>query len=282
MPAVQHVQAGRLPATLIERMHHPRTIIRAVPRPIPVRGAGRRIFVKVATEAEEWEAAYRLVADNYRARGYEAADSSGLRFTPFHALPDTTTFVAKHEGQVVATLTLVPDNVLLGLPLESVFKAEVEELRGKGQRLAEVVGLADRDLSLREFVPIFTALMRLLSQYAVRLGTDAAVITINPRHRTFYKKMMGFQPLGELRDYPSVQNAPAEAYLIDPELMRANAPSMFQQIFAVPLPDDVFVHRPLPVALMRYFAACSTQTTLRQLAEILDFVDECGSPRRWR
>lgn len=256
--------------------------VRPSSRPILVRGLNRRISVKIASETDEWESAFRLVADCYRARGYETADSDGLRFTPFHALRDTTTFVAQHEGQVIATLSLVPDNILLGLPLECIFKPEVENLRRAGRRLVEVTSLADCDLSLTEFVLVFTTTMRLLSQYAVRMGADAAVITINPRHRLFYRKVMGFQPLGPVRSYPSVQNAPAEAYLIDPELMRTNAPGMYQQIFATPLPEDAFIRRPMPSTLVRYFAGRSTQTTQEQLTELLGFAKVFGSSRRWR
>src|SRR5437867_95972 len=89
------------------------------PRPIPVPGVDRPIEVKIASEMAEWEQAYRLVADNYRACGYESPNAEPLRFTNYHVLPETTTFVAKHGREVVATLTLVMDNFLLGLPMES-------------------------------------------------------------------------------------------------------------------------------------------------------------------
>jgi hypothetical protein len=252
------------------------------PRALPLRGLSRPVEVKIASEADEWEQAYRMVADSYRARGYEAGAPGLLRFTPFHALPDTATFVAKSGDEVVATLSLVADNVLLGLPMECIYREEVEELRRVGLQLVEVTCLADRDLSLREFVPVFTALMRLLSQYAVRSGSDAAVLTINPRHRAFYRKVMGGEPLGTPRAYPSVQNHPAEAYLLDPELMRVNAPGMYEQIFHMPLPDDAFLRRPMPLHLKRRFAALSTWPDADTFAEVFAFVEACGSPRRWR
>src|SRR6266851_6392264 len=87
-------------------------------RSFNVPGIARNVEVKIASERNEWEQAFALLAETYKARGYEAADSNALRFTPFHALPDTVTFVAKYQGNVIATLSLVLDNNLLGLPME--------------------------------------------------------------------------------------------------------------------------------------------------------------------
>src|SRR4051812_35547311 len=95
--------------------------LRAAPAAVRVPGVARDIRVKIASEPAEWEAAFRLVADVYRARGYEAPDSGQFRFTAHHALPDTTTFVAKEGEAVVGTLSLVSDNWLVGLPLEVVY-----------------------------------------------------------------------------------------------------------------------------------------------------------------
>src|SRR4051794_30828706 len=66
------------------------------PQSIPVPGIAREIQVKIASEPEEWEQAFELVAANYQERGYEASEKP-YRFTPYHALPDTTLFVAKRE-----------------------------------------------------------------------------------------------------------------------------------------------------------------------------------------
>src|SRR5207249_986101 len=163
----------------------------------------------------DWDQAFRLVAATYQARGYDPPDAGPVRFTPYHALPDTVTFVAKHGNAVVATLSLVQDNTLLGLPMQSIYASEIEALRQAGRRLVEVTSLADAGLDLREFVPVFMTLMRLLSQYGISQGADTWVISINPKHRSFYRKVMGFVPLGPWRAYPLVQNHPAEAYLLD-------------------------------------------------------------------
>ena len=74
-------------------------------------------------------------------------------------------------------------------------------------------------------------------QYHVRQGGDTWVITVNPRHRNYYRKVLGFVPLGPRRSYPAVRDHPAEAFLLDVGLMRANAPAMHREVFGEPLPD---------------------------------------------
>jgi hypothetical protein len=246
----------------------------------------RDVRVSIASEVEEWEEAFQLVGDSYRSRGYVSPDTTGPRFTAYHALPDTATFVAKCADQVIATLSLVPDNTLLGLPMECIYGPEIAGLRQSGARLAEVTSLADRGLGLREFVPVFVGLMRILGQYTLSKGGGMWVITINPRHRTFYTKVMGFVPLGPCRAYPSVQNHPAEAYLLTPQLMKDNAPDMHRQIFGDALPEEVLEPRRMPAHLARYFGAQAGASDRKQIEQVLNVVADGRFPlregvRRW-
>ena len=252
----------------------------AFPASVPVAGLRRAVEVKIASTRQEWEEAFQLVADNYQARGYEAGDCD-CRFTSYHALPESVVLVAKTEGQVVATFSLVPDNTLLGLPLEGLYRDEIQELRRHGRHIFETTCLADRDLGLREFVQVFQALIGLAWQYGVARGGDTNVITINPRHRSFYTKALGYVPLGPWQSYPAVQGHPAEAYFLDPRLMRAKAPEAHARIFGEPLPPEALRAPRMPAALVRHFARNSSQTDPRLVEEILRYVETCGSPRRW-
>jgi hypothetical protein len=251
------------------------------PQAVPVPGVPREIAIKVASERAEWEQAFRLVASNYRRRGYEAADSAPFRFMPYHALPDTSVFVARHREQVVATLSVVLDNTLLGLPLEAVYPAEVAGLRDAGRRLMEVTSLADQGLGVREFAPVFVVLMRFVGQYLLHSRADTVVITINPRHRLFYSRVLGFVPLGPCRQYAAVCNHPAEAYLLDVPRLRANSPAMYRCIFGEELSADTLRCRPLPRELVHFFSAASSHADRRQVEAVLEFVQRYGSPRRW-
>jgi hypothetical protein len=257
------------------------TIIERGSRSARVPNLSRDIRVAIAWERSEWEQAFQLVRQSYQAAGYEAASEKSLRFTLFHALPDTVTFVAKHEDRVVLTFSLVPDNTLLGLPMESVYGKEITALRRQGRRLAEVISFAAGNLGMREFPLVFRSIIRLIQQYHVAQGGDAWVITVNPKHRQFYTKVMGFVPLGPCCSYSRVQGAPAEAFLLDLDLMKANVPNTYLEMFGEPLPRSVLTAPVMPPALAREFARLSTQTNGVALDALLAELEHLGSPRRW-
>src|SRR5262249_2544656 len=129
--------------------------------------------------------------------------------------------------------------------------------RRAGRSLHEVTSLANVGLSSREFVAVFLTLIRLLSQCMVSRGAPTSVISVNPRHRAFYLKVLGFVPLGPCRPYPQVQDHPAAASRVAPERMRRNAPAASQRILGEPLPPGALAAPPLPEHLVRAFASRS-------------------------
>ena len=256
-------------------------VIRQLPQSIPVKGVSRPIEVKFASTESEWEQAFALAAASYSARGYESPGASRLRFTPYLALPETVTLVAKHAEQVLATFSIVMDNTLLGLPMEGTYPDEIASLRRKGRRMFEATTLADGGLNFREFGQVFLTLIKLSMQYHTRHGGDSYVIAVNPRHRKFYTKTMGFVPLGPLRSYAAVRNAPAEAFLLDNQLLKENAPDTYEQMFGEPLPQEALTAPKMPRAFIREFSLQSRQCDREQIEHILDFTDKLGSTRRW-
>lgn len=251
------------------------------PSRLLVPGITRDVEVKVASGVPEWEAAFRLVRENYLESGYETPSPKLFRFTPYHALPDTTVFVAKCEGRVVATFTLVPDTRPLGLPLESLYQEEVDGLRRKGRRLGEVTSLAAADLTQREFVQVFMTLIRLMKQYHLSQGGDTWVITVNPRHRAFYCKSLGYTSLGPCRTYEAVGGHPAEAYWVDVPRIRTAAPKANESLFSEPLAPEILAPARMPLDLVRRLAEQSSQFDALDVDQILKYVERTGNPRRW-
>jgi hypothetical protein len=253
------------------------------PRAIPVPRIARDIRVKIASERAEWKDAFQLVALNYQAAGYEASDSK-VRFTPYHALPDTVTFIAQHEGRVVMTFSLVPDNTLLGLPLESIYGEEVKQLRRERHRLAEVISLAaDSQVTQREFRSVFVMLNKIMMQYHVSHGGDTFVIVVNPRHSDFYSKAMGYTRLteGPPRAYANVQDAPAEAYRNSMEIMKARSPKMYDQIFGEWLPGEALVAPKMLRHMVRYLGSQTSSSSGQKIREVINFDKFFNTPRRW-
>jgi hypothetical protein len=253
-----------------------------VSRSIRVARVARETEIKIASKREEWKEAYALVAMNYQACGYEAPYSSKVRFTPYHALPDTVTFVAKRAERVVMTFSLVPDNTLLGLPLESIFKHEIKRLRRERRRLAEVISLAAHsDVQMREFRHIFVTMIKLMMHYHLSRGGDTWVITVNPRHRDFYTKALGYAPLGPARTYSAVLDHPAEGYYSDVELLKTQAPKMYHEIFGDPPPGEALVAPRMLPQIVRYLQSQSSDTSAEKIRETFNFDKYFSNPRRW-
>ena len=167
------------------------------------------VTYKPAETIEEFELYYRLVHDNYVERGYIRPQPSGMRLTIFNALPNARTFIAAADGRLSSCLTLIPDSPL-GLPMDEIYGAELDALRKAGRKVAEVSGFVS-DRSFAHASGTFLNLIKCLYAQALVSGVDDICIAVNPCHRTFYEKGLGFRVFGDLKRYSSVNYAPAYA-----------------------------------------------------------------------
>jgi hypothetical protein len=106
------------------------------------------------------------------------------------------------------------------------------------------------------------------------------VITVNPRHSGFYRKVLGFVPLGPRRSYSAVGGAPAEAFLLDVELMRQNAPAKHHEIFGESLPLTVLTATGRPAEHAHYFGSRSSQADYLTILRVLAGQGGEHGPRR--
>jgi hypothetical protein len=169
--------------------------------------------VKVAEEQGELAEAFKLLHDEYVRSGLMDPHPSGMRVTPYHALPTTTTLVAKVDGRVIATLSVVKDNVF-GLPLDKIFDSS--ELRRSGARLAEISSLAIAKDWRQNRGAVLWPLLKYLYEYCVRyVGVDYMLIAVAPSHFDFYRAILGFETLGSVESYGFVKGAPATGGYLD-------------------------------------------------------------------
>lgn len=123
--------------------------------------------------------------------------------------PNRITLTASDEGDVVGTLTIGMDSEA-GLLADAVFKDILDEHRARGARLCECTRFAF-DPSVRSKAALANV-FHLAVIYARDLhGCTDIVIEVNPRHRRFYERMLGFRQEGELRTNTRVG---APAYLL--------------------------------------------------------------------
>jgi hypothetical protein len=237
-------------------------------------GENPRVAVRPAVSRAELESAYELVYQNYRIRDYIPPNSYGLRLTIFNAFPGTVTFVGVIRGEVIATVSLIPDTPV-GLPMDEIYHDEVQALRDAGRQLVEVTMLADRRLSVHRSLAMVLALMKLVFDYAtLSLKSTDLCITVNPHHDRFYREYLLFTPLGGLRPYPSVSGNPAIARRLD--LLRVEEecqgrPVLLHRFYEDRTPLSLFEKRyRMAAADLRYFFMERTQIFQESPAYLLN------------
>jgi hypothetical protein len=155
--------------------------------------------IRLTDTTDGRNSASMLINRMYAWRGYASAH---------HVTddPNRITLTATDKGTVVGTLTIGIDSPI-GLMADQIFKEELDGHRNRGARLCEVTKLAF-DPSVRSKISLAN-LFHLAVIYARDIhGCTDAIIEVNPRHRRFYERMLGFQQQSELRMNPRV-NAPA-------------------------------------------------------------------------
>lgn len=171
------------------------------------------ITTKIVNTTAELEQCFRLIYQSYLPLGYCSPNSHEMYASIYHALPTTTTLVAKDGERVVGTLTVVRDN-RLGLPLERSFK--VGSLRTRARRLAEITSLVVHpDYRRANGGAVLFALLKLMYQYSTRhFGVNHLVIAVHPKSAFFYTDLLMFRKIfgNPVKDY---LGAPARVLELD-------------------------------------------------------------------
>ncbi|WP_429201288.1 GNAT family N-acetyltransferase [Massilia sp. UYP11] len=143
-----------------------------------------------------------LISRMYAWRGYTGNHQPGSD-------PNRITLTATDKGDVVGTLSIGIDSEV-GLMADEIFRDELDAHRRRGARLCEFTKFAF-DPSVRSKTALANV-FHLAVIYARDMhGCTDIVIEVNPRHRRFYERMLGFRKEGELKTNPRVD---APAYLL--------------------------------------------------------------------
>jgi hypothetical protein len=174
--------------------------------------ASPEYIFKIAESGGERHRAFELLYNEYLRAGYVSQNPERTLCTDHHHLPETTIFLAKSGASVLATASTIRDSSLLGLPMDSVFKDELDELRTQNRELLEISSLAsDRSQFSRNGIRHFITLVYAHSLFQ---NVHDVCIMVNPRHVRLYESLFGFEIFGSERYYPRV-NAPAVAMRVN-------------------------------------------------------------------
>jgi hypothetical protein len=211
-----------------------RSFVACDPAPTP------RLVLKIAETRDELESCFRVLHDTYVHEGFMRPDPSGLRVTIYHALPTTTTLLAKLGGEVVGTISLVRESAL-GFPMQKIF--HLGDIRHTGGTIAEVSSLAVARRFQKQGGIVLFPLMKFMYEYSTRFfDTRHLVIAVNPNRIGLYEAILFFKRLKQntVDHYDFVNGAPAIGAHLDLKL----APEVFRRCYG---------HKPDIRNLYRYF-----------------------------
>lgn len=164
---------------------------------------------EIARTREDLDAAFAILYDSYLKEGITPPVPSERRVTAYHSLPSTTTLVAKREGEVVATVTIIRDGTF-GMPAEDLI--DLSMFRKPGKRMAEVSSLAIRsDLQGRSPDVMFYLSKYLFLYSKEYFGIDRFIIAVHPKRIPLFEGLFLFEPLHKkvINGYRFANNAPA-------------------------------------------------------------------------
>lgn len=196
----------------IPRSYRARLIRRSLRLPYSL---DKDLVFKIAENRNELEQAFRLLHDAYVDAGFMKPHPSGLRVTLYHALPSTTTLIAKYKGQVVGTVSIISRDVFR-LPLESIF--QIENVLPPVRRVVEISSLAVHKSFRKDKGSLFFALCKYLFHYATDyFHADNFIIAVNPKHVDLYQEVMQFKKIDTqiVESYGFANGAPAVGLYID-------------------------------------------------------------------
>ncbi len=178
------------------------------------------VIFRPAIKLDDYIKCFRLLHDVYVQAGYSEPSETALRITPYHSLPDSKVFLGCLENcdamrTPLYTISLFPDSSE-GLPMDSAFKSELDILRSKGRKIAEVGCLASNPSFRRGDQNIPMLGNRVVHHYAEHyLDIDDLVITVHPKYLPVYEDILLFEKIGKIDDYNYVNGNPAVAMRID-------------------------------------------------------------------
>ncbi|WP_323744801.1 GNAT family N-acetyltransferase [Noviherbaspirillum soli] len=157
-----------------------------------------------------------LIHRMYASRGYTVNN-------PLQENPHRVTMTISEEDKVIGTITLGIDSPS-GLLADEIFKDEVDAYRARGRRVCELTKLAF-DPTTRSKTAL-ASLFHIIFIYLRRVQKCTDIfIEVNPRHRRFYERMLGFKKHGPKKMNPRV-NAPAYLLCVETDYVEEQIQKM--------------------------------------------------------
>lgn len=177
--------------------------------------------IKIANTLAEREAVYNLGYKVYLEKGFVNENGSEWLIQNYDANSDTVILIVQDKFKnIVGSVTLVFDGSSK-LPAEKIYAEELNGLRKSGNKMVELSRLVINP-DYRNSKEILVLLFNYLAIYIYHVKAyNSITIQVNPRHKNYYKMLLGFKEVGVEKPCPHVQNAPAVLLFLSATLYRA-------------------------------------------------------------
>lgn len=153
----------------------------------------KNLVFKLAKTKEELEQAYQLLYHAYVASGSMPSNKTGLRVTPYHALPSSSVLIACLDKKVVATVSVFRGGTF-GIPVSKIY--DISRFEKAGLRYAEISSLCVSDEYKQDNRELLFGLLKYMYEYSINyFGIDAILAVIKPFRKYFYESALLFDPL---------------------------------------------------------------------------------------
>ncbi|MCM2283267.1 MAG: N-acyl-L-homoserine lactone synthetase [Desulfobacula sp.] len=178
------------------------------------------IIFRTALTPQDYLASFNLVYRVFVKTGFTRPGPTPFRIAPQHCNPESRIFVGFHtennEEKLIYSISIFPDSAENSLPMDMVFKKELDTLRAQGRFLVEAGHLAaDPSYKMNDMtIPMLGN--KIMHQYVSRhLDADDIVMTIHPKYRWIYEDFLLFEKIGEIEAYGYANGNPALAMRLD-------------------------------------------------------------------
>jgi hypothetical protein len=177
-----------------------------------------------AKSSTEFKAAAHLVYLEYMRKKYTIPNKGQLRISIYQFLKKSTTLIALYKKKyIIGTMTLIEDSPL-GLPMDKIYKTELDVFRDQGRNLVECGLLAMNDRILGDarlgfsqmdrMVAVLHFFKRMIQHLRSAENAPVLVCCFHPNHEFFYRGIQ-LEPLAGRKPHVGVEGSPAVAYFLD-------------------------------------------------------------------
>ena len=165
--------------------------------------------IKVANTLEEREAVFKLGYKVYLEKGFIGESPQEWLVRNYDASSETVILIVQDkEKNIAGSVTLVFDGDCK-LPAEKMYHEEMLSLKSQGSKIVEISRLVINP-DYRNSKETLLLLFNYLAIYSYHIKSYTCLtVQVNPRHKSYYKALLGFDEIGIEKVSPHLKNAPA-------------------------------------------------------------------------